>query len=95
MTLVFFWLSSVDLAIQRVKIRVSEGGHSIPEDIIRRRYKMGVNNLVNKYIPVCDYWMIVNNSEGPLNLIAEGLKNLETEVKDTMIWNKIKAQAHE
>jgi len=94
-TLVFFWLSSVDLAIQRVKIRVSEGGHSIPEDIIRRRYKMGVNNLVNKYIPVCDYWMIVNNSEGPLNLIAEGLKNLETEVKDTMIWNKIKAQAHE
>jgi predicted ABC-type ATPase len=54
-TLVFFWLNSIDLAIQRVKIRVSEGGHNIPEDIIRRRYKTGIINLVNKYIPICDY----------------------------------------
>ncbi|MEI6433550.1 MAG: zeta toxin family protein, partial [Bacteroidota bacterium] len=30
-TLVFFWLNSVDLAIQRVRMRVSEGGHDIPE----------------------------------------------------------------
>lgn len=40
----FFWLNNVDLAIQRVKMRVSEGGHNIPEDTIRRRYKLGIIN---------------------------------------------------
>ncbi len=94
-TLVFFWLNSVDLAIQRVKIRVSEGGHNIPEDTIRRRYKTGISNLINKYISICDYWIIVNNSEGPFSLIAEGLNDTEVEIKDHNIWNKIKSQANE
>ena len=94
-TLVFFWLNSVDLAIKRVKIRVSEGGHNIPEDTIRRRYKMGISNLINKYIPVCDNWIVVDNSEGPLNLIAEGLNNIEIEIKNTVTWNKINTQANE
>lgn len=43
--LVFFWLSSVDLAIERVKTRVLEGGHNIPEPIIIRRYYSGLSNL--------------------------------------------------
>ena len=47
------------------------------------------------YIPVCDYWIIVNNSEGPFKLIVEGLKNIEIDIKDTIIWNKIKTQANE
>jgi len=93
--MVFFWLNSIDLAIQRVKIRVSEGGHDIPEDTIRGRYKSGLTNLIKRYIPVCDYWMIVNNSEGPMILVAEGLKNIEIEIKDITIWNKIKTQANE
>jgi len=94
-TMVFFWLNSIELAIQRVKIRVSEGGHDIPEDTIRRRYKSGLTNLIKRYIPVCDYWMIVNNSEGPMILVAEGLRNIEIEIKDITIWNKIKTQANE
>lgn len=94
-TLVFFWLSSVDLAIERVKMRVSEGGHNIPEDTVRRRYKMGIKNLVNKYIPISDYWIIINNSEGPFTVVAEGLKNIEVEIKDIATWNKIKTQADE
>ncbi|MEI6580397.1 MAG: zeta toxin family protein [Eubacteriales bacterium] len=94
-TLVFFWLNSVDLAIQRVKMRVSEGGHDIPEDTIKRRYKTGITNLMHKYIPICNYWIIINNSEGPFNLIAEGVQNIEVEINDTAIWNKIKTQADE
>jgi len=41
----FFWLDSVDLAIERVKTRVQEGGHNIEIDVIKRRYKNGINNL--------------------------------------------------
>ena len=94
-TLVFFWLESIDLAIQRVKMRVSEGGHNISEETIIRRYKMGITNLVKMYIPVCDYWIVVNNSQSPFYLIAEGLKNIELEIIDPTIWNKIKTLANE
>jgi len=54
-TLVFFWLYNVELAIERVKIRVSEGGHDIPKDTIIKRYNWGIKNLFKLYIPVCDY----------------------------------------
>lgn len=43
--LLFFWLDSVDLAIERVKTRVQEGGHNIETDVIKRRYKNGITNL--------------------------------------------------
>jgi predicted ABC-type ATPase len=94
-TLVFFWLNTVDLAIERVKMRVSEGGHNIPEDTIRRRYKSGISNLVKKYIPVSNYWIIINNSKSPFTVIAEGLMNNEIEIKDNAIWNRINTQANE
>ena len=41
-TLLFFWLENQELAIERVKTRVSEGGHNIPEKTIRRRYLAGL-----------------------------------------------------
>ncbi len=48
-TLLYFWLSSPELAIKRVQERVKEGGHNIPEDIINRRYLKGLKNLFNLY----------------------------------------------
>lgn len=44
-SLLYFWLNDVELAIERVKTRVAEGGHHIPEDVIRRRYFKGIENL--------------------------------------------------
>ncbi len=49
-TMLYFWLDSPDLAVERVKIRVKEGGHDIPEQTIRRRYDLGISNLFNLYI---------------------------------------------
>ncbi len=51
-TLLFLTLSSSDLAIQRVAVRVDEGGHNIPNDVIIRRFKNGLVNLFRLYIPV-------------------------------------------
>ena len=48
-TLLFFWLDDVNLAIERVKTRVSEGGHNIPEQIIIRRYFKGIFNLTRVF----------------------------------------------
>ena len=47
--LLFFWLNDVYLAIERVKARVNEGGHNIPEETIRRRYFRGIVNLTSKF----------------------------------------------
>ncbi|MEI6899383.1 MAG: zeta toxin [Bacteroidota bacterium] len=94
-TLVFFWLNNVELAIERVKMRVLDGGHDIPEETIRKRYKSGIANLIKLYIPVCDYWMVLNNSITPFQLISEGLQNNETEIKIKDTWDKIIKQAYE
>ena len=62
--LLFFWLQTVNLAKERVKIRVSEGGHNIEPQIIERRYKRGIKNLFDIYLPIVDGALIFDNSEG-------------------------------
>ena len=88
-TLVYFWLNSPELAVERVKNRVISGGHNIPEDVIYRRYSAGVNNLSKLYLPICDYWMIIDNSEPPFQMIAEGVKSENIEVYNQIIYNQI------
>jgi predicted ABC-type ATPase len=90
-TLVFFWLDSVDLAIERVKTRVLEGGHNIPNVVITRRYHSGLSNLFSIYIPICDYWMIFNNSVSPSELIAEGYSNKDIDIKNINTFDTIKS----
>lgn len=92
-TLVFFLLDSPELAIERVKIRVIEGGHSIPESVIRRRYKSGIRNLFKLYIPICDYWMIFDNSRLPSELIAEGYADNEIDIKNISTFELLKNKA--
>jgi len=84
-TLLFFWLQNVDLAIERVKTRVKEGGHNIETDVIKRRYKNGIKNLFDIYLPIVNEAMIFDNSVGKPDLMAE--KTLET---DIAIINEIK-----
>ena len=88
--LVFFWLESVELAIERVKSRVIEGGHNIPEPVIRRRYSGGIKNLFKLYFPICDYWMIWNNSNPVSKLVAEGYANNDMDIKIIRNFETIK-----
>ncbi|MFA5714063.1 MAG: zeta toxin family protein [Bacteroidales bacterium] len=88
-TLIFFWLTVPDLAVERVKMRVASGGHNIEESVIRRRYRVGLKRLSSHYIPICDYWMIINNSTIPLELIAEGGIEMETKIYNKGAYNKI------
>lgn len=70
-TLLFFWLQNVELAKERVKIRVEEGGHNINPEIIHRRYYKGINNLFDIYLPIIDGALIFDNSAGKHELLAE------------------------
>src|ERR1043165_3268288 len=37
-SLIYIWLNSPELALQRVAVRVRKGGHNIPADVVQRRY---------------------------------------------------------
>jgi predicted ABC-type ATPase len=88
-TLLYFWLNSTDLAIERVKSRVKEGGHDIAEHVIVRRYYKGLVNLFQRYIPICDYWMMIDNSKLKAELIAEGFFKNDRIVKNNSIFEQI------
>ena len=87
-TLLYFWLNMPSLAIERVKLRVESGGHNVDEESIRRRYDMGIKNLFNLYIPICEYWMIIDNSYSPV-IIGEGGKNITTKIHNKTLFNQL------
>ena len=64
--LVFLYLRSAELAVERVKSRVGLGGHSIPETVINRRYDKGLRNFFQLYRPIADSWRFYEASEKPI-----------------------------
>jgi predicted ABC-type ATPase len=58
----FLSLPSEEIALARVAQRVKQGGHGIQEEIIRRRFKSGLRNFVNKYAKAVDSWAFYDNS---------------------------------
>ena len=71
-TILYFWVSSPELALARVHKRVLEGGHNIPENVLRRRYEMGLKYFFESYAPICDRWILADNSSSPFRIVAEG-----------------------
>lgn len=90
-SVVFFWLRTPELAIQRVAERVEHGGHNIPEDIIKRRYVAGISNLFQLFMKEVDFWAIYDNSEQQRQKVASGKKNSEIDIFNIESLNKIKA----
>ena len=92
-TLMYFWLNSPDLAVARVKARVEAGGHNIPEETVRRRYRVGIKYFFRDYAPLCDRWILADNSQVPFRVIAEGYKDDVTVIKDEDTFRKIHESA--
>ena len=88
-TVVYLWLRDPEIAIKRVAARVEAGGHDVAPDIIRRRYYTGLEYFFDLYAPVCDKWMLVDNSEADFRIIAEGSAK-GTTVRDLPTYQLIK-----
>lgn len=90
-TLLFFWLQNIELAKERVKTRVSEGGHNIEPEVIARRYIRGIKNLFDIYLPIVDGALIFDNSEGKHQLLADkkadGILNIVNQEKYQLLKN--------
>jgi len=73
--LYYFTLPSVEMAIERVKFRVSQGGHSIPEAVIRRRFSKSVRNFEVLYKPIVDVWAVFDTSGASPTMIESSTSN--------------------
>jgi predicted ABC-type ATPase len=82
---VFLWLPTAGMAVERVAARVRHGGHSVPEAIVRRRYQRGLRNFFSAYGPIADSWLMLDNAAerapvaiawrnvgGPLHFVRSG-----------------------
>ena len=58
----FLSLPNEEIAVSRVAHRVVQGGHNIPQHVIRRRFKAGIENLYASYIKAVDSWAIYDSS---------------------------------
>ena len=68
--LLFFWLPSPGMAVERVAKRVSEGGHNIPIETIHRRYWLGVQNFFNIFAPIVDLWVLYENIDKTIKIAS-------------------------
>jgi predicted ABC-type ATPase len=89
---IFLWLSSPELAIERVADRVRNGGHHILDDVMRRRYAAGIRNLFDLYQPVTTSWVLYNSSGPRPTLVAEGLESQPERVYDGDVWATVRRQ---
>lgn len=87
--LLFLWLRSPELAVQRVKERVTSGGHGVEEQIIRRRYAKGAKYFFSLYRPLADTWVVYDNSvSGDPVRIAAGKGGMTKRVYDGGLWQQ-------
>jgi predicted ABC-type ATPase len=70
--LYFLALTNPDDAVARVARRVQQGGHDVPEKVIRRRFAMGMRNFLEIYRPNVDYWQWYDNSGPVPRMLEEG-----------------------
>jgi predicted ABC-type ATPase len=87
--LVFLWLKSVRLARSRVAKRVRSGGHDIPMDVIKRRYRVGTHNFLHLYVPLADQWAAYDNSGRKPTLVARSTAPGKMELLQPEVWHKL------
>lgn len=73
--LFFLWIPNPELAVSRVQERVRAGGHSIPEEVVRRRFGRGLRNFFRLYAPAVDAWLVIDHSKKPPDLVAMGVED--------------------
>jgi predicted ABC-type ATPase len=85
----FLWVPTVELALTRVKNRVIEGGHDVPENVVRRRFDRSIRNFLLLYKSLGDSWTLLDNSGATPVVIAfqrgPSLRIMDQEVYDRLI----------
>jgi predicted ABC-type ATPase len=83
----FLWIPNVELAVERIKLRVRNGGHHIPEAIVRRHFGRSLPNFLRIYKPLADSWTIFDNSVDTPKMIAFSEQPGKTEILDSDLFS--------
>jgi predicted ABC-type ATPase len=84
----FMWVQDADFSRDRVRQRVEDGGHDIPENVIYRRYPRIMHNFIYNYMPLCDELSCYDNSNPePVLIFERSCENIS--IKNNKIYNKI------
>jgi predicted ABC-type ATPase len=78
----FVWIPDVREAIRRVCQRVIEGGHGVPVDDITRRFRRGIQHLLDDYAPLADRWAPWDNSTPPAKLLANSVTHFIVDLRN-------------
>jgi predicted ABC-type ATPase len=84
----FLWLPDVDLALSRIKERVSRGGHNVPEKDVRRRYERSIKNFFLLYRGYADSWSLFDNTGVPPQMIASQVQK-DIIVREPTMYNHV------
>jgi len=88
-SLYYFWLPSPEHSVARVAKRVSQGGHSIPADVIYRRFKTGLWNMRHLYLPLADTAAVYDKGGYRRILIADREAGFPLVIHDLERWSRI------
>ncbi len=94
--LVYVSLPNPKVAVQRVASRVRDGGHSIPTEVIKRRFQRSLHNFFNLYCGIVTRWWLFDNGHAATpTLIARGVhgrdKRGQPQVFKEAAWQKLLA----
>ena len=71
-TIAYVYVDSPEFCLERIRVRVQNGGHDVPADDVRRRYDRSKSNFVSLYAPLANHWMLYYNGGNDLLLVAHG-----------------------
>jgi predicted ABC-type ATPase len=84
----FLWMNDVELGLERIKLRVRNGGHAIPEATVRRRFGRSLANFLRVYRTLADSWTIFDNSGDVPRMIAFE-ESGKIEILDADLFNNL------
>lgn len=84
----YLWVPKVDLSLARIKKRVANGGHNVPDEDVKRRFAKSFDNFQRRYKPLADYWAIIDNAAITPQLIVRGMHD-KIEIIDHDLYESI------
>jgi predicted ABC-type ATPase len=72
----YLWMPTVELALDRIRLRVLRGGHAIPETVVRRRFDRSIRNFLTNYRSLATSWILIDNSGEMPKIVASEVKGM-------------------
>lgn len=85
----YFSLRSAQLAVRRVKLRVSLGGHHVPSDVVQRRFGRSLSNFFTLYAPLADEWTLFDNSEDSIARVLATQSANHLTIEEATPWQRL------